>query len=81
MNSAHHRFTELFHQLGLPADIESIKGYLQRHSPLDASIKLEDAPFWTEAQASFLQDAILQDSDWAELVDQLNAALRGQGGN
>ncbi len=78
MNATHHRFSELFLQLGLPADIESIEAFLTSHSPLDSAIKLEEAPFWTEAQANFLRDEILQDADWAEVVDQLNSALRSQ---
>lgn len=80
MNSTYHRFTELFQQLGLPSDVESIKVFLSTHGPLDASIRLEDAPFWTASQATLLRDEILKDADWAEIVDQLNAALRGVGG-
>ena len=76
MNSNYHRFTELFLQLGLPAEVEGIKRFLDIHSPLDPSIRLENAPFWTEAQSTLLRDEILQDADWAEVVDQLNTALR-----
>lgn len=80
MDSMYHRFTELFQQLGLPSDVESIKGFLSSNSPLDASIGLEDAPFWIASQATLLSDEILKDADCAEIVDQLNAALRGVGG-
>lgn len=76
MNEPYHQFSELFRQLGLPTDSDSIRDFLARHSPLDAGTKLEDASFWNEAQASFLREAIAQDADWAEVVDQLNAALR-----
>ena len=76
MQSFHHRFSELFHQLGLPSDIESIQSFLLRHSPLDSVIRLENAPFWSEAQSSLLREEILQDADWAEVIDQLNLALR-----
>jgi hypothetical protein len=34
------------------------------------------ASFWTQAQASFLREAIEEDADWAELVDQLDVMLR-----
>ncbi|MFN4236617.1 MAG: DUF2789 family protein [Vogesella sp.] len=37
---------------------------------------MPDAPYWTPAQSRFLREALQQDSDWAELVDQLNQALR-----
>lgn len=76
MNANHHRFTELFLQLGLPADVGSIKAFLDGHSPLAPSVRLEDAAFWTPAQATLLREELLQDADWAEIVDQLNAALR-----
>ena len=76
MNRSYHRFTELFLQLGLPSDVDGIKHFLENHSPLDPSIRLENAPFWTQAQSTLLRDEILQDADWAEVIDQLNAALR-----
>lgn len=72
-----HRFTELFAQLGLPSDEQGILRFLVTHAPLAAEVALADAPFWTPAQATFLREEILEDADWAELVDQLNAALRG----
>ncbi len=76
MNSNHHRFTELFLQLGLPSDANGIKRFLDAHSPLGPSIRLENAPFWTNAQSTMLKEEILNDADWAEVVDQLNTALR-----
>lgn len=79
MDSSHHRFTELFLQLGLPADAQSIRDFVVRHSPLAPAIRLEEAPFWTPAQAALLRDELLLDADWAEIVDQLNTARRGPG--
>ena len=76
MNQSYHRFTQLFLQLGLLSDVDGIKHFLENHSPLDPSIRLENAPFWTQAQSTLLRDEILQDADWAEVIDQLNAALR-----
>jgi len=76
MNQSYHRFTELFLQLGLPSDVDGIKHFLENHSPLDPSIRLENAPFWTQAQSTLLRDEILQDADGAEVIDQLSAALR-----
>ncbi len=77
MEPAIHRFHDLFAQLGLPNDAQAITQFLAQHTPLPDGIPLADAPFWTPAQASFLREALEQDSDWAELVDQLNEALRG----
>lgn len=80
MTAQFHRFSELFSQLGLPADVASIQSFLITHSPLASRIRLEDAPFWTDAQANLLREEILIDADWAEVVDRLNAALREPGG-
>jgi Protein of unknown function (DUF2789) len=76
MDKPIHYFSELFEQLGLPADEQAIGQFIAAHSPLPPSIDLSDAPFWTPAQASFLKEEKLEDADWAELVDQLNLALR-----
>lgn len=76
MDQSIHRFSELFAQLGLPADKEAIAQFIAAHSPLRADIDLADAPFWTPAQATFLKEEKLEDADWAELVDQLDVALR-----
>lgn len=75
-----HRFNELFAQLGLPCDAQGIRQFLAQHAPLAPEVSLPDAPCWTPAQADFLRDALQQDSDWAEVVDQLNQALRGPQG-
>lgn len=72
----HHHFTELFAQLGLPTDHPGIDQFLTAHRPLVKGMALADAPFWSPAQAAFLREKILEDADWAEVVDQLNVALR-----
>jgi hypothetical protein len=79
MEPAIHRFHDLFAQLGLPNDPAGIHRFLMDHAPLPNGVSLPDAPFWSPAQATFLREALLQDSDWAELADQLNEALRGPG--
>lgn len=76
MSPHYHQFCELFAQLGLPADVPSIAAFIQSHSPLNAATRLEDAPFWTPPQAALLREHLQEDADWAELVDQLNLALR-----
>ena len=77
MKKIFHGFSELFAQLGLPNDAGSIRQFIQTHSPLNSSISLEDAPFWNTAQAALLTEELLGDSDWAEVIDRLNVALRG----
>lgn len=81
MENPVHRFNELFAQLGLPCDGPGIRQFLAQHTPLASIINLPDAAFWTPAQAAFLREALQQDSDWTEVVDQLNEALREPQGN
>lgn len=78
MQNAHYHFSDLFDQLGLPSDPDSIAQFLAAHRPLAGEVRLPDAPFWTPAQAAFLREALALDSNWAELADQLSEALRGQ---
>ncbi len=76
MEKSFHRFSELFAQLGLRRDAAGIGEFLKAHAPLPADVLLADAPFWTPAQATLLREELLEDADWAEVIDQLNAALR-----
>ena len=71
-----HRFTELFDQLGLASDPFSIAAFLREHSPLEASVRVEEAPCWTPAQAELLWQLLAEDADWAEVIDRLSLALR-----
>jgi hypothetical protein len=77
MEDFHHRFSQLFAQLGLPSDPPGIAAFIASHSPLPDGVLLADAPFWTPAQATMLCEQLLIDADWAEVIDQLNGALRG----
>lgn len=76
MDKPVHSFESLFAQLGLASDAPGIQQFLASHTPLAADMALQDAAFWTPAQATFLREEILQDADWAEVVDQLNLSLR-----
>lgn len=71
-----HSLAALFKQLGLPNEPRDIEAFVSSHGPLKANIALADAFFWTPAQAAFLREEILEDADWAEVVDQLNLMLR-----
>jgi hypothetical protein len=71
-----HRLQDLFSQLGLPSTPDDIDAFVDQHSPLPNDVQLADAAFWTTAQAQFLREEILDDADWAEVVDQLNVMLR-----
>ena len=75
MDISAHTINTLFQQLGLPATDEDIDSFLARHT-LDPGTRLVNANFWTEAQAAFLSEALEEDADWTEIVDQLDARLR-----
>lgn len=76
MDSPVHSLAQLFAQLGLPDDAQSIERFVAHHAPLQGDVILPDAPFWTEAQAGFLRSAWKSDADWVEMVDTLDAMLR-----
>jgi hypothetical protein len=81
MQASFHRFSELFAQLGLPTDEPGIQSFLNRHANLPPHVQLADAPFWTPAQAAMLREELVDDADWAEVIDQLNLALHPQPDN
>ena len=76
MEHSFHSFCELFKQLGLGSSDAEIEGFLREHMPLPTGMLLSDAPFWSPAQTAFLREAQELDSDWSEVVDALNVALR-----
>lgn len=75
MENPQHSLPALFKQLGLPDDPISIDQFIASHSPLKPELHLADAFFWSERQAKFLREEILEDADWAVVVDQLNVML------
>ncbi|WP_282176845.1 DUF2789 domain-containing protein [Vibrio nereis] len=71
-----HGMAELFQQLGLGSSEQDINKFILEHRQHRGSTLLHEASFWTDAQAAFLKQAIEEDADWAELVDQLDVMLR-----
>jgi hypothetical protein len=76
MEQPTHSLPSLFKQLGLPDEPVDIEKFIATHSPLKPDLHLADAFFWTKSQSQFLRDEILDDADWAEVVDQLDVLLR-----
>ena len=76
MDTSIHTMQTLFCQLGLASDEEQINAFIEKHRPLPRNIALSEADFWNEAQAVFLAEAVEEDSDWCELVDELDCLLR-----
>lgn len=76
MDVSEHTLETLFQQLGLPHDPVSIDLFIAKHSPLPISVPLAEADFWTEGQASFIREVFIEDADWVDIVDHLDALLR-----
>lgn len=76
MDTSNHNLSTLFKQLGLPAEQNDIDAFIARYSPLPSDIALQDAPFWSESQSQFLEEGLEDDSDWAEVIDELDALFR-----
>ncbi|HEX6735186.1 MAG TPA: DUF2789 domain-containing protein [Azonexus sp.] len=71
-----HTMNNLFAQLGLPATAPAIDEFIAAHRPLPNDIALYRAPFWSSAQREFLKEEIIDDADWAPVIDELNVRLR-----
>lgn len=76
METSPHTMSTLFAQLGLPAEPAAIEKFIGTHRPLDNEIALYRAPFWTTSQRDFLKEEIIEDADWALVIDELNSRLR-----
>ena len=74
MDETHPSMTNLFLQLGLPADAPAIAAFIGAHQ-LPAGVRLADAPCWNDGQRQFLAEQLRADAEWAPIVDQLNEAL------
>lgn len=76
LDTSVHSMACLFAQLGLPNESHEIQRFIDTHKPLPQAEPLANAGFWNLSQATFLREAIAKDSDWAEIVDELNVLLR-----
>lgn len=76
MEKYHTTMSDLFEQLGLASDDSEIEHFISTHKGLRQGVHIEDANFWSRPQADFIKSALLEDAEWAELIDQLNTRLR-----
>ncbi|MEO4046124.1 DUF2789 domain-containing protein [Pseudomonas sp. CAU 1711] len=74
MDTSEHSLDGLFKQLGLPSEKADIERFLREHRLAEGQ-QLAKAPFWNKAQAQFLSEALAEDSDWAEMADELAVLL------
>lgn len=75
MENQLHTMSNLFAQLGLPSEAAAMDQFIAAHRPLAQGIALYRAPFWSASQRAFLKEEIIEDADWAGVIDELNARL------
>ncbi|MEH6625806.1 MAG: DUF2789 domain-containing protein [Motiliproteus sp.] len=75
MDTSNHNINTLFDQLGLPSADQDIETFIRAHRTETGLDPLEGARFWSPSQARFIQQALSDDSDWSEVVDELNVLL------
>jgi hypothetical protein len=76
MQAQQHTMSNLFAQLGLPSEEAAVEDFIATHRPLENGIALYRAPFWSAMQRDFLKEEIIEDADWAAVIDELNGRLR-----
>ena len=70
-----HLLSDLFKQLGLPAQAHEVDAFIARHRPLPPGIALADADFWSPTQAAMLRQGLGDDADWSAPIDLLAVLL------
>lgn len=75
MDTSEHSMQALFAQLGLSNSDTAIDNFIENNH-LPNEIPIQNAAFWSAAQAQFIREAIEDDADWAEVVDHLDTQLR-----
>lgn len=76
MQTVDPNLNNLFEQLGLASDDQSINQFIEQNKGQVASTLLHEMPMWNDSQAEFLRQAKAVDAEWAEIVDELDARLR-----
>ena len=71
-----HTLNCLFDQLGLPSNDDDIAGFIERHKPVGDAVYIHQMSFFNESQQAFLQEAVENDADWAEVIDTLDSLIR-----
>lgn len=74
MDTSAHTMKTLFLQLGLDNSEQAISEFINLNR-LAKETPLQQASFWSTSQAQFIKECLALDSDWAEVVDQLNVQL------
>ncbi|MDX1695852.1 MAG: DUF2789 family protein [Ketobacteraceae bacterium] len=75
MEAEVHKMSDLFDQLGLPSDQDSIEAFISQHQTETNNKAIDELDIWNASQAEFLKQARAEDAGWAEIVDELSARL------
>jgi len=70
-----YNMSNLFDQLGVLSDEQSIARFIKNNAPLGGAVQLHEASFWSASQAAFLREAVLDDAEWVVIIDSLNSEL------
>ena len=74
MDTSEHSLRTLFAQLCLENNEQAMAQFIRQHK-LSPDTAIQDAPFWNQAQASFLRESLKQDAEWCEVIDELNTLM------
>ncbi len=77
MDLSNHTLNSLFQQLGLPDSDREINDFIDQNKGIDKTIALHKANIWSPSQSAFIKESQEEDSDWTEVIDHLDAQLRG----
>ena len=74
MDTVNPAFASLFAQLGLESSDQGIEQFIRSHQ-LASNVRIAEAAFWNASQKAFIEDAITEDAQWAEVIGHLDSAL------
>ena len=63
MDTTESNMTNLFLQLGLPAEKAEIAAFIRDHQ-LAEDVRVSEAPYWNDGQRQFLREQLVVDADW-----------------
>ncbi|MCL1114145.1 MULTISPECIES: DUF2789 domain-containing protein [Shewanella] len=75
MDTTENDLSHLFQQLGLGHTQQEIDNFVSNHK-LSKDILLIDADCWNKSQRAFIKEALSEDAQWSEVIDQLDVMMR-----
>ncbi|AZG72703.1 DUF2789 domain-containing protein [Shewanella livingstonensis] len=77
MDTTSNDLSHLFKQLGLADNQQGIDDFVKQNK-LDKHTLIVDADCWNSGQKAFLKEALLEDAQWSEVIDQLDVMMRAK---